>query len=139
MISNTRMRQPRNISRGIINLMTRYEIKPNPKQIMAINNFLSGQFKSLASAMRDAGYSEKSSYNARHVLLNRRGVQVYMESMSDIAQKRWGMSLPEKVMMTYFDGLKATKGGTTPQPDWMVRMVSADRFAFLLGWTGKTR
>lgn len=114
--------------------MTRYEIKPNSKQIKAINNFLSGQFKSLASAMRNAGYSENSSYNPRHVLLNRRGVQAYFRDLSSEARKRFKAPLEEVVMNIYLGGLTATKGGKGPQPDWRVRLAHADRFAFLWGW-----
>lgn len=104
---------------------------------MAVNNILSGDFKSTAPAMRDAGYSKRSSLNSRHTLFNRRGVQVYIESLFEIARRRWGMSLPEKVMLVYLDGLEATKriGRKAVEfPDWVTRKAYLDTLAGFLGW-----
>lgn len=114
-----------------------YNAKPTLKQKKAVDNILSGEFRSVAAAMRDAGYSEKSSFNPKHTLANRSGVQEYVESLSRIARKRWDMSLPDKVMETYLDGLEATKLYTRKaieHPDYVTRLAFANTIAEFFGW-----
>ena len=114
-----------------------YKVKPTPRQAVAVNNILSGQYRSIASAMREAGYSKKSSFNPRHILGNRRGVQAYLDSLSEAAKRRWGVSLPVKVMITYLDGLEATKlvgREAVEWPDWMIRHAFAEKLSEFLGW-----
>lgn len=111
--------------------------KPTKKQREAVNNVLSGEYKSIAKAMRAAGYSEKSSYNPKHTLANRKGVQNYIGSLSDSAQKRWNMSLDEKVMDVYLDGLDATKlhgKKGVEYPDYKMRLEYANKVAEFLSW-----
>lgn len=114
-------------------------VKPTLKQVSAVNNILSGEFKSYASAMREAGYSKKSSFNPRHTLGNRRGVQAYLNSLSEAAKRRWGVSLPVKVMMVYLDGLEANKlvgREAVEWPDWMIRLAFAEKLSEFLGVGG---
>lgn len=120
-----------------ITMARTYKVKATPRQINAVNNILSGEFKSIAEALREAGYSEKSSLNPRHVLANRQGVETYIKSLSVIAQKRWNLSLPNKVALIYLDGLSATKivGKGIEFPDWSIRLASANTFANFFGWT----
>lgn len=112
-------------------------IKPTKRQRQAVDNILSGDYRSVAEAMRAAGYSEKSSYNPKHTLANRKGVQNYIESLSDSAQKRWNMSLDEKVMDVYLDGLDAIKlhgKKGIEHPDYKMRLEYANKVTELLSW-----
>ena len=113
-----------------------YKVKPTRKQKLAVENILSGKFRSTAEAMRAAGYSVKSSFNSKHILADRKGVQNYVRTLSIELQNRWNMSVQDKVLEVYLNGLDATrptyKGNR--YPDHLVRLRFADRLAEFFGW-----
>lgn len=112
------------------------KVKPTLKQKAAVDNIVTGKFKSVGAAMRDAGYSAKSSKKPRHALINRRGVEVYLNKLDKMAQKRFSLCLRDKVMETYLDGLDAVKPyGKKEYPDHMARKAFADRFSEFFGWS----
>lgn len=113
------------------------KVKTTDLQRQAIDNVISGKYKHVAPAMRDAGYSKESSLTPRHALFERKGVQVYLRKLDKKSQKRFAMSLPEKVMDVYLDGLEATKLSgkkAIEHPDHPTRMSAADRFAKFFEW-----
>ena len=114
-----------------------YNVKPTARQKRAIDNILSGGFKTIASAMREAGYSIRSSHNPKHILANRRGVQNYIQSLPNTARKRWGITLQEKVLDVYLDGLDAIKlhgKEGNEHPDYIIRLDYANKISEFIGW-----
>ena len=112
--------------------------KPSPLQKRAVDNVLSGNFKSVASAMREAGYSETTSHRPAEKLARSKGVQAYLEQLGGKAIQKFGMSLEDKVAETYLEGLTATKlygKNAIEHPDWTARKSFADALASFLGWT----
>ena len=134
------MAKPRNIpgeNRVKLRYPGRPAEKPTPMQKAAVDNLLSGEYKAVAPAMRDAGYSKSSSLQSHKALIGRRGVQNYIKTLSAKAQKRWNTTIEDKVLDTYLDGLEATKlygKNAIPHPDFMARKAFADRFAGFFGW-----
>lgn len=111
--------------------------KPSNLQKRAVENILSGRFKSRAAAMRDAGYSKTTSHRPTEKLARSKGVQAYLEQLGGEAMKRWNMSIQDKVMSTYLDGLEATKlvgKNAVEHPDYIARKMFADSFANFFGW-----
>lgn len=120
--------------------MSKNRVRATLKQKKAVDNIVSGQFKSIAAAMKDAGYSAVSASHPAHALMDRRGVEVYLEKLDEISQRRFNLSLRDKVMETYMDGLDATKIArigkqTLERPDWAVRKSFADKFSEFFGWS----
>lgn len=114
--------------------MSKNRVKATLKQKKAVDNIISGEFKSVAAAMKDAGYSPVSASHPAHALMNSRGVEVYLAKLDEKSQKLWGLKLPEKVMDTYLEGLEATKvvkvgKQTEERPDWLARKSFADKFS----------
>lgn len=117
--------------------MKSYKVKPTEKQIQTVDNIVSGKFKKLAPAMRDGGYSQSSSLSSQNAFLKRRGVELYLKTLSKLCKRRFNLSLQDKVMTTYLDGLEATKlfgKDAIEHPDHLTRMSAADRFAEFFGW-----
>lgn len=115
------------------------KVKTTDKQRQAIDNIITGKHDKLAPAMRDAGYGKGASRNPGRNLLDRRGVQIYLQKLDKIAQERWNKALPDKVMEVYLDGLSATKlvgKESVEHSDHPTRMNAADRFAKFFGWMG---
>lgn len=113
---------------------------PTPLQKRAIDNIVSGRFRSNAAAMRDAGYSRTTSLRALEKLGRSKGVEVYLKSLGAEALRRWNMSIQEKVIEVYLDGLDATRlvgRKNIEYPDWKVRLATADKFSEFLGWVSK--
>lgn len=112
--------------------------KPTQLQKRAIDNIVSGRFKSIAEAMREAGYSANTSHRPREKLAMSKGVQAYIESLSKVAKKRWNMSIEQKVALVFLEGLEATKlvgrNAEKVHPDFAVRKIYADSFAKFFGW-----
>jgi hypothetical protein len=111
--------------------------KPSTLQKRAVQNILSGKFKSTAAAMRDAGYSETTSHRPAEKLARSKGVQAYLHELGDDAIAKWGMSIENKVMDVYLSGLEATKlvgKNAVSQPDWQSRLQFANSFASFFGW-----
>jgi len=110
---------------------------PTPMQKRGVDNILSGKYKTMAPALRDAGYANSVADAPRANFFNLKGVQLYLKTLSKVAKKRWSLSLPDKVAMTYLDGLEATKlmgKNAIEHPDFAVRLTYADRFAEFFGW-----
>jgi len=117
------------------------KIKVTEKQMRAVNNIISGNFKSRAEAMREAGYSKTTSHRPAEKLFKSKGVDAYIKSLNVTTQKKWGLSLETKTMEVYLDGLDATKlygKDGKIHPDYAVRLQFADRFSEFLGWSKKT-
>ncbi len=114
--------------------------KPTFLQVKAVDNVLSGNFKSVAAAMREAGYSESTSFHALEKLGRSKGIQAYLKLLGADALKLWGITIEEKVAHVYLDGLDAEKPSRRKdikQPDWKVRLASADKINEFLGWVSK--
>lgn len=112
--------------------------EPTKRQKKGVDNILSGKFDHFAPALRDAGYAEATAIEPKKNFLQSQGVKVYLKTLSKVAKKRWNLSLPDKVAMTYLNGLEATKlygKEGTEHPDYSVRKSYADRFATFFGWT----
>ena len=93
--------------------------------------------KSARQSMRDAGYSDHSADYPKHTLGEREGVRRYLMTLDKKALKRFGMSLKDKVMEVYLEGLEAE----TPMDKFGMRYADhknrgefADRFARFFGW-----
>jgi hypothetical protein len=117
----------------------RYNIKTTPLQKRAVDNIISGKFPSKKAAMKAAGYAERSAAIPTPALIQRKGVKIYLKKLSKIAKERWNMDLPDKVALTYLDGLMATKlvgSEAIEHPDYAVRKTFADAFAEFFGWRG---
>ncbi|HZX13020.1 MAG: hypothetical protein UV58_C0013G0008 [Candidatus Wolfebacteria bacterium GW2011_GWC1_43_10] len=111
---------------------------PTPMQKRGVDNILSGKYNAAAPALRDAGYKPKTVINPQENFFKAQGVGLYLKTLSKVAKKRWNVSLPDKVALTYLDGLEATKlygKNAIEAPDYMARKVYADRFAEFFGWT----
>lgn len=112
--------------------------KPTVLQQKAIDLILENPKMSAGKAMREAGYSPKSSRRPQQVLFEKKGVQTYLKKLNKTVKRKWKRSLPDAVMDAYLDGLKATKmsGGKHPIefPDHAVRKTFADQFARFFGW-----
>ncbi len=116
------------------------QVKPTEKQKKVVNAVLNGE-SNLGKAMVDAGYSEKTSQNPKQNFMDSRGVQVYLDSLDQEAQKRFGMSVVDKALRTYLDALEAKKlttvrkttdkGNSIPEtastPDHQTRIHAADK------------
>jgi len=107
------------------------------KQKKAVDLLLSGQATSRTDAMRKAGY-KKGSYNKpRYALDQRKGVQLYLKTPDAKSRKLFKVSLEDKVMNTFFEGMDAEKlygKDAIRAPDYSVRIAAADRFAKFFGW-----
>ena len=77
-------------------------------QKKAVDNIMSGKYKSKRKAMRAAGYSDSTS-NTPKVFLKEKGVQLYLKRFEQKAVVRFGMSLDDKIQEVYLDGLDADK------------------------------
>lgn len=117
----------------------KYAIEPNKRQKTAVQAFLDGH--KWAEALRLAGYSHKTALHlTKKDFIKSRGAQAYFKQLGDKAMKRFGISLPDKIMQGYFDGIEAMKvvatGGIAREyPDLVTRKTYLDRFAEFFGWT----
>ena len=110
---------------------------PTAMQKQGVDNILSGKYRNFAPALRDAGYTKSVANAPGHNFFNAQGVQLYLKTLSKVAKKRWNVSLPDKVALTYLDGLEATKlagKDAIEHPDFATRLTYADRFAEFFGW-----
>jgi len=111
---------------------------PTPMQKRGVDNILSGNYNAAAPALRDAGYKPSTAIKSQDNFFKAKGVGLYLKTLSKVAKKRWNVSLPDKVALTYLDGLEATKlygKNAIEAPDYMARKAYADRFAEFFGWT----
>lgn len=119
------------------------KIEPTQMQRQAVDNIVSGKFvkksgkPDLGKAMRDAGYSQQSSLHPKIALAEKKGVQAYVEQLGEKAKTKWGMSMEDKVMDVYLEGLDAQKPfgkDAVLFPDHPTRKLFADRLAEFMGW-----
>ncbi len=110
--------------------------KPTAKNKLAVDLLISGNAKGKEDALRKAGYTEGSVTNASHIF-KQVGVLNYLKSLDQASREKFGKSIQDKVMGTYFDALDATKlygKEAIEHPDYRVRIESADRFTKFFGW-----
>jgi hypothetical protein len=110
--------------------------KPRPKQKLMVDLKLSGRAETITDAARQAGYRDSSLHNV-HILTQSVGVRTYLATIDKKSRKRFGMTLPDKVMNTYFEALDATKlygKNAVEHPDHKVRIEAADRYAGFFKW-----
>jgi|GEM_PF-5359423 len=105
-----------------------YEVKPTEKQVKAIHAIVAGE-ANVGKAMRDAGYSAKSSENPKQNLMDRRGVHEYLDTLDAKAQRLFHMSALDKALDVYLKALQAESDGV---PDHKVRLMAADRLVAIL-------
>src|SRR3989344_352371 len=108
--------------------------KPTKRQKKAIDGIVFDG-KSKFQAMKDAGYSHNCAKYPKHILGNAKGVREYLQTLNKTCVNRFSMTLENKVMQVYLDGLDAqqlTKYGE--YPDHKVRLAFADRFARFFNW-----
>lgn len=97
-------------------------------QKRAVDNIMSGEYKSKSAAMIAAGYSKRVSRTPSQVISSP-GVQEYLKNFEQKAVVRFGMSLDQKIMDVYLDGLDADRplGNLGDiMPDHKVRKDFAD-------------
>lgn len=114
--------------------MKAQHLQPSERQKRAVDNVISGKFHSKRQALLDAGY-DKTVADRPSQVFKSHGVQVYLKTLSKISKKRYSLSLQDKVMLTYLDGLDATKlygKEGREHPDWMARKQFADSLADLM-------
>lgn len=121
--------------------MSKRKTKPTPMQKKAIDNVMSGKFKTKKEALLDAGYSE-STADTKSVgrIVRSAGGQAYLEQFSEKAKARYGMTIESKLQDVYLDGLEADRpwGKNDIMPDYKVRKDYADKIAEMLGWIRQT-
>jgi hypothetical protein len=117
-----------------------YSVKPTERQKKTVNGILAGE-TSLSSAMRNAGYAEKTSLNAKQNFVESRGVQEYLASLDAKSQQRFQMSVADKALEVYLSALEADKlisvrvtaspnevsYKVVARPDHTARIAAADR------------
>lgn len=112
-------------------------ILPTAKQKLATDLLLSGKASSVPDAMRQAKYSPSSVNNSGKVFVRSQGVEVYLKSLDEKSREKFGMSIQDKVMNVYYEGLEATKlfgKEAIEHPDHPTRISAADRMASFFGW-----
>lgn len=101
-------------------------------QKKAVDNYLSGKYKTKKDAVAAAGYGRNR--NATSLVYNGAGVKVYLEKLEAQARKKYGVDLREKsvdVLMEGLDAYKVTKEGNNP--DFAVRKQYLDKLYDLMG------
>ncbi|MBU0598683.1 hypothetical protein KKF61_06925 [Patescibacteria group bacterium] len=109
--------------------------KTTPMQKRAVDNLMSGQYKTDKAAIMAAGFSKQSAEKGKSMILKTTGAQKYLENFEQKALDRFGMTLESKLQDVYLDGLDADKpwGKNNIIPDFDVRKKYADRIAEMLG------
>lgn len=111
-------------------MATQYKREPTEIQKRAVNAVLAGE-NNLGRAMRGAGYSTKSSENPKQNLMERRGVQEYLNLLDDKAKNKFNMSTMEKALTVYLEALQAVLPHLIGMPDHKTRLMAADRLVNL--------
>ena len=113
------------------------ESKTTKLQERAVTNVISGEYKTKRDALRAAGYSETTVQHRAANVLGGKGIQSYLKKLNRQSRAKFGVALPDKVAMTYMEGLEATKlfgKDAVEHPDWQARKQFADSFAEFFGW-----
>ena len=109
---------------------------PTLMQKKAVDGIIN-EGKSAYRAMVDAGYSKSVADKPKPRLAERDGVKIYLQTLEQKALKRFKMSLKDKVMETFLNGIDANKyyeRTGVEYPDHKTRGEFADRFARFFGW-----
>lgn len=103
---------------------------PTHKQKVAVDNIMSGKFKSNKQALVSAGV--RTSVPA---FLQQQGVQTYIAGFEKKALVKFGVCLDDKLMDVYLDGLDAkTVGKFGGDVDHKTRKEFADTIATMKGY-----
>ena len=86
----------------------KYKVKTTPLQKKGVDNIMSGNYKSKKDAIKAAGMSDTTAHNPQ-LFVKQKGVQAYLKTFEQKAVVKFGMSLDEKIMDVYLDGLDADK------------------------------
>ena len=115
--------------------MSTKKVKPTVMQKRAVDNVMSGKFKSKKKAIIAAGYSEQTAINPAQNVFGSRGVEEYLKNFEDKALIKFGMTIDSKLQDVYLEGLDADKpwGKNDIIPDFEARLKYADRIAEMLG------
>lgn len=79
-----------------------------PKQKKAVDNLLSGEFKSKSAALRHAGYADATA-RATGSFLKQDGVQKYLKQLDKKAKEVLNTTVDDKIATIYIEGLDAKK------------------------------
>lgn len=126
--------------------MSTYSVSPTEKQVNAVNEVIAGE-SDLKTAMQNAGYSSQTSHNPKQNFVASRGVQAYLGTLDEKAQKKFNMSVIDRAFEVYMDALEATKlvpvrmtvqNGSVAyrigkEPDHHTRITAADRIVKIYG------
>ena len=88
--------------------MSKNRVKATLKQKKAVDNIISGEFKSVAAAMKDAGSPVSASHPA-HALMNSRGVEVYLAKLDEKSRNSGGSNFPKKLWIPILRDWKPQK------------------------------
>ena len=92
----------------------------------------------MKSAAEKVGYSPSTVNNAGVAVFKTPGVRAYLNKLDQESRKKFGLSIQDKVMNTFFEALDANKLHGVKRfkeyPDHPTRIVAADRFTRFLGW-----
>lgn|SRR3990167_5924886 len=116
--------------------MSKIAYGPTQMQKAAIDGIIT-EGKSAQRSMKDAGYSEDAAANPKQNLAQREGVRMYLETLDKKAINRFKMSLKDKAMEVFLDGLDANKMLEKlgiEYPDHKERREFALIFARFFGW-----
>ncbi len=96
-------------------------------QKKAVDNIMSGDYKSKGKALRAAGVSASVARNPG-TFIQQEGVQNYLKNFEAKAVVKFGVSLDEKIQDVYLDGLEAEKPSKLlgVMPDHRLRKLFAD-------------
>lgn len=109
-------------------------------QKKALDNIMSGNFKTRKEALLDAGYSESVAETKGHRIIQSAGGQDYLKDFSTKALMKFDMTIESKLQDVYLEGLDAERpwGKLGTLPDYKVRKDYADKIAEMLGWIKQT-
>ena len=112
------------------------KVKPTERQVKAVNLILAG--KKPTVAMREAGFSPKTSKAPSQKLVASRGVQEYLKKFDKATRQKFGMNLGDKLVDVYTNGLSATKltgKDAIEHDDFPTQYLFANKLSEFLGWT----
>lgn len=111
------------------------KVKPTNMQKVAIDNLMSGQYKTDKAAIMAAGFTEQSAAKGKSMILQTRGAEEYLKNFEAKALIKFGMTIHSKLQDVYLEGLDADKpwGKNDIIPDYDIRKKYADTIAEMLG------
>ena len=111
------------------------KVKATNRQKTAIDNLMSGQYKTEKAALMAAGFSEQSAAKGKSMILQTRGAEEYLKNFEAKALVKFGMTIHSKLQDVYLEGLDADRpwGKNDVIPDYKIRKNYADTIAEMLG------